>query len=152
MSMMFNESDEESQADTVTLIDAKLIGSVGLELVDAFTVSTDAQIAVGKAVPPSDQDFEGDPEFSREQVENWAMRKPLAGSVILAEGVLQLVRVLRPTSEDTCLFAPGFNLRYEEFGRTYSVDSGLGMVVYRGEDPDICDSAVDEIRNNPVYR
>jgi hypothetical protein len=148
-SVLVNDSETEPAAPVA----AELIEASGLTLVGAFTVDMDRQIAVGQEIPPDVGDWgetEADIANAEESIRNWADRLPLDESVVGPGGALQLVLVLRPTEPDDCVSAKGFKLRYKEFGRTYSVDSNLAMIVYKGEDPDVCEEVDEYIRAHPL--
>jgi len=129
--------------DAATLISVELIDAVGLELVEASTVSTHHQIS--GPVPPKP----GDPGDD-DSMANWAMRVPLAGSVVPPDDVLMVVLVLRPTLVGQCVYTTGYKLTYTQANRQHSSDSNVAVVVYPGDDGSVCGDVFTYLEEHPL--
>jgi len=131
-----------SQTKPLTLVSVKLIDPVGLELVEASTVSMDAQVGSIGAVPPIPTDGWCEPGSDYDCMANWASRVPLAESVVPPDDVLMIVLVLRPTSDEPCLHASGAMVTYKQ-GWRQSTEPGCTKMVVRSGDFDSCDHVFD---------
>ena len=132
-----------SMTEAATLISVQLIDAVGLELVEAFTASMDHQIT--GPVPP----MPGDPGYD-ESMANWAMRAPLAGSVVPPDDVLMVVLVLRPTLAGQCVYTKGYRLTYTQANRQHSADKNIAVVMYPGDDGSVCEDIVTYLQQHPA--
>lgn len=146
-----NIATNESSSEPATLISVTLIEPVGIKLVDSFTVPPDHQIGIGLPIPPVPADNTPDIAGTAfDIIANWAMRAPLAGSVIVPGDALQLVLILRPTSQDTCRTAKGFNLTYMQGGHRCSVDANMAMYLFDGHDASICNDSEKYLQDHPL--
>ncbi|MCL2317022.1 MAG: hypothetical protein FWC46_08070 [Actinomycetia bacterium] len=146
-----------SQTGSAALVSVSLIGAHGLEIVDADTLSRDHAITGGGWIPPLPQDDENDaaPQGWPDMPANWETRVALNQSVVEPGQERQLIIVVQATSQDDCLYAEGFTLRYREFGRLFSVDSdGAPMIYYYHPETDLnqCDAIVKQILANQASR
>jgi len=129
-----------SMTEPMTLISAQLIGAVGLELVEVSTVSFDYQIGIGQPIPPKPTDC--DDGNIGDCVANWAKRVPLAESVVPPDDALQMVLVVRPTSDEPCVHARGVATTYKQ-GWWKHTDRGCMQMVVRSGDFGSCDHVFD---------
>jgi hypothetical protein len=134
----------DSLTESIELVSAELVDPSGLNLIGAYTLSTEAGGDPPRWVPPSEEDFDSPQEW-RDTLAAWESRLPLRESAIEPEEALQLILVLHPTSSGDCLAARGFRLHYKQFGRNQTVDSTMGTVVRRPGAPNGCDDVADAI-------
>jgi len=143
---MSNSSDSQ----TITFSSVALIGARSVELVDAVTMSIDAQVSVGTFVPPKSTDDGLDTD-----VANWALRQPLTETTLGPGEYRQLMLVVRLTSSDDCLSVQGFRIHYREFGHDLTIDANMAMVFY-DMPADIntagaeCQAIDDYLQANPI--
>ena len=130
-----------STTQPLTLVAAELIDPFGLELVEAFTVPIDSQLAMGAPVPPVPADC--DDGVGGDCVANWAKRAPLVGSVVPPDDVLEILLVLRLTSDEPCVYTKGVKVTYKQGWRKHAEEgSCMALVVFTGDDADDTCSAV----------
>ena len=133
-------ADNYSKTKPMTLISVKLIDPVGLELVEASTITT----GIGATtVPPIPSDCDGETGF--DCMGYWETRVPLAGAVIPPDDYRHILLVVRPTSNEPCLHARGAVLTYT-YGLINRTDDEvcMGMVIRPSDDSVSCDEVFDK--------
>jgi len=140
----------DSTSSPLTLQSVELIDSHGLEVVDAFTFSPEAQLPVGARVPPRAADYEDDPEHGREVLANWENRVPVNQSVFAPREARLLVVVVRATSPEDCLYAKGLRVNYRQYGRDLYVESNAAVILSYDPVNDQCGAVSDEIFAHPA--
>ena len=134
------------------MLSVELIDSHGLEVVDAFTFSPEAQLPVGARVPPRASDYEDEPKHGREVLANWETRVPLDQSVFGPQEVRLLVVVVRATSTEDCLYAKGLRVNYRQNGRDFSAASNAATILSLDPISGQCDEVQDDIAAHPAVR
>ena len=134
----------DSLSESITVTGVSMLGANGLEIVEAFTAPITSDF--GGPVPPLVTDY-GDVVNGELHVQSWEERVPLEESVVEPKGSRKLWIVCRPTSNDSCVYATGFRVSYEQNGRKYTADSNTAVFLYMEDDPKFCGDVVESILN-----
>ena len=146
-------TSNESATAPLVLVSVELIGSHGLEVVDAFTFDVEAQFPVGARVPPRPADYADEPDHGREALANWEARVPLDRSVYAPKEVRMLTVVVRATSDEDCRYAKGLRVDYRQYGRSnLYMESNTAVVLAYDATNGSCEAVSDEIFAHPAVR
>lgn len=132
----------ESTTDSIRILSVNLDGGKGIELVAAFSVTRDSQVA--GYVPPRPGEY-GSPENDADVRARWEKRVPISDTIVEPGDMLSLLLVLRRTGHDICLYTTGYTIKYEQYGRKYSQHATSSIVFYDGDDSAVCQDIIDDI-------
>jgi len=91
------------------------------------------QIGNGAPVPPKPTDAWCAIGTDEDCMVKWAKRVPLADSVVPPDDALMVVLVVRPTSDESCLYARGASVTYKQGWLKHTNQGCSAMIVHAGD-------------------